>query len=409
MIKRTFKGTKIACYAGYFVQAIINNLAPLLFVIFSNQFNIDLGTIGSLILINFATQMLVDALSIKLIDKVGYKRITVCAHLLAFLGLLMLGILPKLTTHHYFAIAISLITSAIGSGMIEVAISPIVESIPSDRKEADMSLLHSFYCWGQMTVVALSTLFIKLLGDEYWYILPIIWAIIPLVNLFNFLTVPFMPPIKEDNITPIKTLFKSKIFLIAMVLMFCAGASELAMSQWSSFFAEEGLRVSKFMGDLLGPCLFAILMGFGRLFYGIKGDKINLIKIMTAFSVLCIVCYLTASISSIPIISLIACALTGLSISLFWPGTLSLAAKAFPNGSGGVFGTLALLGDLGCATGPWIVSMISMLSKSENHLLSNGDAIKFGLGFGCVFPIIMIISLALLKKYTNKDIDIKQT
>ena len=213
MIKRTFKATKIACYAGYFAQAIINNLAPLLFVIFSNQFNIDIGTIGSLILINFATQMTVDAVSVKLIDKVGYKKITVSAHLLAFIGLFMLGVLPHFTAHPFFMIAVSLIISAIGSGLIEVTISPIVESIPSERKEADMSLLHSFYCWGQMTVVALSTIFIKLAGDNYWFVLPIVWSIIPLVNLFNFLTVPFMPPIKEEHITPVKVLLKSKIFI----------------------------------------------------------------------------------------------------------------------------------------------------------------------------------------------------
>lgn len=408
MIKRTFKATKIACYAGYFVQAIINNLAPLLFVIFSNQFNIDIGTIGSLILINFATQMTVDAVSVKLIDKVGYRKITVTAHLLAFIGLLMLGILPYFTANPFFMIAISLIVSAIGSGLIEVAISPIVESIPSDRKEADMSLLHSFYCWGQMTVVALSTIFIKLAGDNYWFVLPIIWSIIPLVNLFNFLTVPFMPPIKEEHITPVKVLLKSKIFIVAMVLMFCAGASELAMSQWSSFFAEEGLRVSKFTGDLLGPCLFAVLMGFGRLFYGIKGEKINLIRIMSVLSVLCIVCYLTAAVSKVPIVSLIACAVTGLSISLFWPGTFSLAAKAFPNGSGGVFGILALLGDLGCGSGPWFVSLISVWAKNSNPLLSDGDALKFGLGFGCIFPIILLINLFLLGKFLKKDVDTRK-
>lgn len=409
MVKRTFKATKIACYAGYFVQAIINNLAPLLFVIFSKQFNIGLGTIGSLILINFLTQMTVDAISIKLIDKIGYKRIIIVAHLLAFLGLLMLGILPNFTSRPFWAIAASIVVSAIGSGIIEVTVSPIVESLPSERKEADMSLLHSFYCWGQMAVVALTTLFIKLTGDEYWFVLPVIWSLIPLVNMVNFLSVPFMPPIAEENLTPFRVLLKSKAFLIAMVLMFCAGASELAMSQWSSFFAEEGLNVSKFMGDLLGPCLFAVLMGCGRLFYGIMGEKINLIKIMSLFSVLCIVCYLTASLSDIPILSLAACALTGLSICLFWPGTFSLTAKAFPNGSGGVFGTLALLGDLGCASGPWLVSILSMLAKKNNASITDGGALKFGLGFGCIFPIILLVCLFALKKYSQKSIDTKES
>ncbi len=407
MAKRTFKGTKIACYTGYFVQAIVNNLAPLLFVIFSERYNIDLTTIGSLILINFVTQMIIDILSVKIVDKIGFKRIVVSSHFFAFAGLVMLGILPELTSHHFIAIAASLVVSAIGSGMIEVTISPIVESLPSDKKAADMSLLHSFYCWGQMLVVALSTLYIKLAGGENWNILPIIWSVIPLVNMFNFMSVPFMPPIEEEEIVPVKKLLKSKAFIVAMIIMFCAGASELAMSQWSSFFAEEGLHVSKFTGDLLGPCLFAVLMGAGRLFYGLYGDKIDLIKIMSAFSVLCIICYLTASFSHNSTVSLLACAVTGLSISLFWPGTFSLAAKKFPNGSGGLFGILALLGDIGCGTGPWLISYISSAFKSANPALSEGAALKNGLAFGCIFPIILIIGLIVLKKDTDKTDKVK--
>lgn len=407
MAKRTFKGTKIACYTGYFVQAIVNNLAPLLFVIFSERYNIDLTTIGSLILINFVTQMIIDILSVKIVDKIGFKRIVVSSHFFAFAGLVMLGVLPEFTSHHFIAIAASLVVSAIGSGMIEVTISPIVESLPSDKKAADMSLLHSFYCWGQMLVVALSTLYIKLAGGENWNILPIIWSVIPLVNMFNFMSVPFMPPIEEEEIVPVKKLLKSKAFIVAMIIMFCAGASELAMSQWSSFFAEEGLHVSKFTGDLLGPCLFAVLMGAGRLFYGLYGDKIDLIKIMSAFSVLCIICYLTASFSHNSTVSLLACAVTGLSISLFWPGTFSLAAKKFPNGSGGLFGILALLGDIGCGTGPWLISYISSAFKSANPALSEGAALKNGLAFGCIFPIILIIGLIVLKKDTDKTDKVK--
>ncbi len=407
MAKRTFKGTKIACYTGYFVQAIVNNLAPLLFVIFSERYNIDLTTIGSLILINFVTQMIIDILSVKIVDKIGFKRIVVSSHFFAFAGLVMLGILPELTSHHFIAIAASLVVSAIGSGMIEVTISPIVESLPSDKKAADMSLLHSFYCWGQMLVVAFSTLYIKLAGGENWNILPIIWSVIPLVNMFNFMSVPFMPPIEEEEIVPVKKLLKSKAFIVAMIIMFCAGASELAMSQWSSFFAEEGLHVSKFTGDLLGPCLFAVLMGAGRLFYGLYGDKIDLIKIMSAFSVLCIICYLTASFSHNSTVSLLACAVTGLSISLFWPGIFSLAAKKFPNGSGGLFGILALLGDIGCGTGPWLISYISSAFKSANPALSEGAALKNGLAFGCIFPIILIIGLIVLKKDTDKTDKVK--
>ena len=253
-----------------------------------------------------------------------------------------------------------------------------------------------------MLVVALSTVFIKLAGGENWNILPIIWSVVPLINMFNFMSVPFMPPMEDDEIIPVKKLLKSKAFIVAMIIMFCAGASEIAMSQWSSFFAEEGLHVSKLMGDLLGPCLFAVLMGAGRLFYGLYGDKIDLVKIMSALSVLCIACYLTASLSNSSTVSLLACAVTGLSISLFWPGTFSLAAKRFPNGSGGLFGILALLGDIGCGTGPWLISFISSAYKSANPALSEGAALKSGLAYGCIFPIILIIGLIVLKKDTDK-------
>lgn len=402
---RTFKGTKVACYIGYIVQAIVNNLSPLLFVIFSKQFNISLETIGSLILINFVSQMFVDLISVKIVDKIGYKKIIVISHLCAFLGLMLLGILPTVFKNKFAAICIATVISAVGSGMIEVTVSPIVESIPSKRKTADMSLLHSFYCWGQMAVVAFSTLFIRIAGENCWYALPIIWAFLPLLNMLNLLSVPFMPTVPDDVRTPIKTLLKSKFFITAMIIMLCAGASELAMSQWSSFFAESGLGVSKITGDLLGPCLFAVFMGTGRLLYGIFGERMNLIRSMLICAVLCVCCYVTASVVKIPLAALLACAVTGFSVSLFWPGTFSLAARLYENGGAGMYGILAILGDTGCATGPWLISLISTASQNSGLTFSDGEAIKFGLGFGAVFPIIIIAGLLFIGKTVKKPID----
>ncbi len=402
---RTFKGTKVACYIGYIVQAIVNNLSPLLFVIFSKQFNISLETIGSLILINFVSQMFVDLISVKIVDRIGYKKIIVISHLCAFLGLMLLGILPTVLNNKFSAICIATVVSAVGSGMIEVTVSPIVESIPGERKTADMSLLHSFYCWGQMSVVAISTVFIRIAGEEYWYALPIIWAFLPLLNMLNLLSVPFMPTVPDGVRTPIKTLLKSKVFITAMVIMLCAGASELAMSQWSSFFAESGLGVSKITGDLLGPCLFAVFMGTGRLLYGIFGEKMNLIRSMLICAVLCVCCYITASVVKAPFAALLACAVTGFSVSLFWPGTLSLAARLYENGGAGMYGILAILGDTGCATGPWLISLISTASQNSGLTLSDGEALKFGLGFGAVFPIIIIAGLLFIGKTMKKPID----
>ena len=281
-MQRTYKGTTIACYAGYFVQAIINNLSPILFIVFQEEFGISLAQIGSLILINFLSQTVVDLISVKVVDRIGYKKVILASHACATAGLILLGTLPRFVSAPFPALVLATVISAMGSGMIEVTISPIVDAIPSNKKEADMSLLHSFYCWGQMTVVALSTLFVWFAGNSYWYVLPLVWACVPFVNLLNFATLPFPKTLKEEEKIPLRKLFSERNFRIAMLLMLCAGASELAMSQWSSFFAETGLGVTKVMGDLLGPCLFAVFMGLGRLLFGIYGDRLDLKKLCSS-------------------------------------------------------------------------------------------------------------------------------
>lgn len=400
--QRTYKETTIACYIGYFIQAIINNLSPILFIIFRQEFGISLSDIGSLILINFLSQTIVDIISVKIVDRVGYKSIILLSHFCAFLGLLLLGTLPRYSTAPFAALVLATVVSALGSGMIEVTISPIVDAIPSEKKAADMSLLHSFYCWGQMAVVGLSTIFIRLAGNRFWFVLPLLWALVPLVNLLNFSTLPFPRTLKEDEKIPLRKLLTSKNFVVAMLLMLCAGASELAMSQWSSYFAEAGLGVSKFMGDLLGPCLFAVFMGLGRLLFGIYGSRLDLKKAMFFCAGLCIVCYTVTALSRNPLLSLLSCALTGFSISLFWPGTFSLVSGLYPNGGAAMFGVLAIFGDIGCSLGPWLIGFISTAAQSGNAALTDGTALKFGLGFGNLFPLLTIVGLLLLRTHKNK-------
>ena len=402
-MQRTFKGTTVACYIGYFVQAIINNLSPILFIIYREQLGVSLNAIGSLILINFLSQTVVDVISVKVVDRLGYRKIILASHICAAFGLCLLSVLPRVMPA-FAGLVIATVISALGSGMIEVTISPIVDAIPSARKQADMSLLHSFYCWGQMAVVALSTLFIRLFGEQFWYVLPMLWAFIPLGNLFNFSTLPFPKTLQEDEKTPVRRLLTSRYFIIAMILMFCAGASELAMSQWSSYFAEAGLGVGKFMGDLLGPCLFAVFMGMGRLLFGLYGHKLNLKKALLCCAALCIACYTVTAVSPNPLLSLFGCALTGLSVSLFWPGTFSLVSELYPKGGAAMFGVLAILGDLGCSLGPSIVSFISTAVQSANAALTDGEALKIGLGFGNLFPIMIILGLLLLKN-RKKSVD----
>ena len=397
---RTFQGTKIACYIGYIVQGIINNIAPLLFVIFSNKFNISLAKLSLLITINFGTQLIVDTLSIRFVDKIGYKRLAIISQAITFIGLSCLSILPNILNNSYIGVVIAIMLSAIGSGLTEVIISPIVESIPGEKKTAEMSLLHSFYCWGQVIVVALTTFMIKILGNDLWYIAPAVWAIIPLFNTFNFASVPIVPNLTKEERTPFFKMLLSKQFILCIVIMICSGASEIAMSQWSSYFAEAGLKVSKMTGDLLGPCLFAVFMGLGRMIFGFIGEKINLKIALCCSAGFCAICYLFTSIINNPIVSLIMCAITGLSVSIMWPATLSLAARLFSKAGGAMYSVLALSGDTGCTLGPWFISFISLKFSLNN----GGEALKTGLGFGAFFPVLMIIAILLLN-YKKFSID----
>lgn len=398
MKNRTFNGTKTACYTGYIVQGIINNIAPLLFVIFSDKFNITLDKLSLLITINFATQLLVDTLSIKFVDLIGYKPLAIISQGIAFIGLSCLGILPNIMSNPYIGIVISIILSAIGSGITEVIISPIVESIPGEKKTAEMSLLHSFYCWGQVFVVLLTTIMIKIMGNDLWHVAPIIWSIIPLCNTINFISVPIQPNLTKEEKTPFFKLLFSKQFILCIVIMICSGASEIGMSQWSSYFAEAGLKVSKMTGDLLGPCLFAVLMGTGRMIFGFVGEKINLKTALCGSAGLCALCYLGTCFINNAVISLLVCALTGLSVSIMWPATLSLAAKLFPKGGGSMYSVLALSGDTGCTSGPWVISYISIRFAEG---VSSAESLKTGLGFGAFFPILMIFAILLLNIKKN--------
>ncbi len=388
-MRYTYKHTLRACYLGYITQAIVNNLAPLLFIIFQNQYHISFEMIGRLILINFGTQIVADILSVKYVDRIGYRKAAVMAHIFCSIGLMSLGVLPLIMPVPYMGLVIAVMIYAIGGGIIEVLVSPIVEFLPGDEKASAMSLLHSFYCWGQVGVVLLTTLLLKVIGSSYWFVLPILWAFIPLYNIKNFLKVPIIEPHEDAPTMSIGELLSTRGFVIALVLMLCAGASEITMSQWSSLFAEKGLQVPKVVGDLLGPCFFAVLMGIGRSIYGIWGHKINLNRALMASGILCVICYAVTIFVQNPFISLLGCAVTGLSVSLMWPGTFSLTSATYPMGGTAMFGMLAIFGDIGAAVGPWIAGVVSD---------AVGLGLKAGLLVAIVFPIMLVIGVMLLKK-----------
>lgn len=403
---QNFKNTVFACYRGYITQGIVNNLSPLFFVLFQNKFGISYSLISALILCNFVTQIITDMLSVKYVDRIGYRKSAVIAHALAFLGLVMQGTLPNVLPAPYVGLVLATIVNGVGGGLIEVIISPIVDSCPGDAKASAMSLLHSFYCWGQVGVVLITTLLLRLIGEDLWFIIPILWSLLPLYNLFRFLKVPLMPTVPEEEKTPLKTLFTSKIFLVALLLMLCAGASELAMSQWSSLFAERALGVTKVIGDLLGPCLFAVFMGIGRTIYGVWGEKIHLTGAMVFCAALCILCYLGTALFENPWLSLLSCALCGFSVSLMWPGTFSLTSAAYPKGGTAMFGILAVLGDVGCSVGPALMGAVSgavsgnaNIAASFPNLTADQLGLKSGMLFSAVFPAFILIGVLLLTRF----------
>lgn len=407
----TYKHTTFSCYRGFITQAIINNLTPLFFYIFHFSFDISYEQLGFLIIANFTTQLIADIWATKYADRVGYRKCMVAAHGLSFIGFVLLGTLPLLLNNAYIGLIISVIIYAIGGGLLEVIISPIIEALPNDNKEASMSLLHSFYCWGQMAVVFISTFLIWVLGRDLWFILPLIWSLFPLYNMFTFLHVPILPLIDDGKGMKIKELFSSPAFYLFMLIMICAGSSELTMSQWSSFFAEKGLGVPKLVGDLLGPGLFALYMAIGRVLYGLWGNRLPLKKCLIVSSFLCIVTYTITVFSPSPLLALFSCSLTGITVALMWPGTLSLSSTSFPRGGTLMFGILAICGDIGCSIGPWITGKISdYLAKSDKLLNAWPNigldaeqiAIRIGLLAAIIFPLLMLLGLLLARKKPDR-------
>lgn len=385
---KNYRKTLIACYLGFITQAISANFAPLLFLKFHKDYSISLGKIALISTMFFLTQLVIDILCAQFVDRIGYRKCVVVSELCSALGLVGLAFLPDICHDPFTGIIISVIVYATGSGLIEVLCSPIVEACPFEHKEAVMSLLHSFYCWGSVCVVLLSTLFFAVFGIESWRWLACIWALIPLYNIYNFATCPIEHLVEDGESMKITGLFRVPLFWISIILMVCAGASELAMAQWASAYAESAIGLSKMAGDLAGPCMFAITMGISRVIYGKYGDRMNLMSFMLGSGALCLVCYLMASISESPLVGLLGCIICGFSVGIMWPGTISISSKQLPTGGTAMFALLAMAGDLGGAFGP---SLVGSITQNAN------DNLQKGMLAGCVFPLVLILSLLFMK------------
>lgn len=391
-----YQSTIYACFVGYVVQAIVNNFAPLLFLTFHNTYGIPLEKITFLITFNFGLQLLIDLGSVSFADKIGYRASMIIAHSMAAVGLILMTILPERTSDPFIGLLIAVMIYAVGGGLLEVLLSPIVEACPTENKEKAMSLLHAFYCWGYVGVVLISTIFFSVFGIQNWKIMAFLWALVPFLNMFAFFKVPIAPLVEEGEAgLGLKELFRIKLFWVLMMMMLCAGACEQAVAQWASTLAESGLGVSKTVGDLAGPMLFALLMGCARTFYGKWGEKIELEKFMYASGILCVISYLIIAIIPIPALGLAGCALCGLSVGILWPGAFSMASASIRNGGTAMFAMLALAGDLGCSGGPTVAGTMAGLL---------GDNLRMGVLAAIIFPVLLLISLKLRKKFWGAGI-----
>lgn len=391
---KKYRKTLAACYLGFITQSIAANFAPLLFLTFQSSYGVSLEQVALIPTVFYLTQLVVDLGATKFADKIGYRICVVASQVFSVTGLMLLAILPEMLPAPFVGILCAVVLYAIGSGLVEVLVSPIVEACPFENKEGMMSLLHSFYCWGAVGVILGSSLFFVLFGTENWQILTLIWALVPLVNIFLFLTCPMERLVEEGESLPLRKLLRLPLLWMMILLMICAGASEAAMAQWASAFTESALGVSKTVGDLAGPCLFAVSMGASRVLYGKTSERLNLAKAMLLCGLLCVVCYLLASLSPFPVLGLAGCALCGFGVGIMWPGTISLSSQGCPRGGIAMFAFLALAGDFGGTVGPALVGNISELA---------GGNLKTGLLVATVFPAVLVLGLLILKKKHRKN------
>ena len=384
---RKYQRTLTACYLGFVTQSISANFAPLLFLTFQSTYGISLDRIALIPVVFYLTQLLVDLGASRFADKIGYRICVVASQVVSAAGLVLLAVLPEILPAPFPGILIAVVFYAIGSGLVEVLVSPIVEACPFENKDGMMSLLHSFYCWGAVGVILGSTLFFAVFGTENWRILTLIWALVPLVNIFQFLTCPIERLVEEGGNLPLRRLLRLPLLWLMILLMICSGASEATMAQWASAFTESALGVSKTIGDLAGPCLFAVFMGIARMLYGKMSGKLNLVRTMLFSGILCVACYLLASLSPLPLLGLTGCALCGFSVGIMWPGTISLSSQKCPQGGTAMFALLALAGDFGGTVSPAIVGGFSELA---------GGNLKIGLLTATVFPLLLVAGILIL-------------
>lgn len=404
---KSYQLTTISCFVGIFCQAVSSNITAILFIPLMTLYGLSYVHLGLLVGINFTTQVLVDIIASRLVDRYGFRVFVLPSDILAVIGLVLFGLTPVLFDNILTGLVFSTIIFSASCGLQEVMLSPIVNAIPHNDKGPAMALMHSFYAWGQVATIIITTLFLFFFGIENWQVIVFLWALVPLVNFFMFLAAPFPGVIHENQRMTMRDLILKPFYLVALLAIMGGAATELVMNQWSSTFSEKVLELPKVTGDILGMCGFAVFLGLGRVLYGRYGSKINMNNVLVGSAAAAVVCYIAVAISPLPAISLAACAVCGLAASLLWPGTLVITAEKYPLAGAWIFAILAAAGDIGAASGPFAAGVITDLTRqmpsilqfaASLQLLPDQFAIRIAILLSAIFPLFTLACHWFLKQ-----------
>ena len=389
---QNYKITKYTCYLFYVLQGTLLNLTPLLFVPLMEQYGLSYMKLGALASVNFATQLIVDIVLSKLTDKHRYRISLRLSASAAFIGYMIFAWAPGRLGDPYTWLLIGTVVYSIGAGLMEITISPLIHALPDKAKGKSMAILHSFYAWGVVLTVIVSTSVLAIIGRDKWNFIVTGWLIVPVIGFILSCIMPVPKPESGENertAGSFRILIKPA-FILFLAMIFFGSCAEAVMTQWSSAFLERAVGLDKLIGDIAGMSMFALMLGLCRMASAALDKKISLSTYMMLGTIGAVICYIIVSVSNVAAVSLIFCALTGFMVGMLWPGTLVLAADAFPKAGAWLFAYLAVAGDLGGVFGPWITGAIA-----------DRSGLNAGLGAAAIFPVIGLICMIIYKRRTR--------
>ncbi|MCI8600772.1 MAG: MFS transporter [Oscillospiraceae bacterium] len=406
-----YRATVRACYLGNLLQSC-GAIFAILFVPLRTLYGLTYTQYGLLVSVNFIVQVCSDILFSKPVERLGFRPFAVLSPILTSTGLVLFALAPVLFPGNvFFGFCVGMFVFAAAAGLQELLLSPILDGVPmpEEKKKKAMSLLHSFFAWGQIGAVLITTLLVWVLKAEQWQLITVLWALPPLVNVFLFAKAPLDAKVSAGNAMSLKQLFTSKIFLVVLLAIIFGGAAEVTMSQWASAFIEKGLNLPKLLGDMLGVCGFSLMLGLGRTLYGLKGDSISIHKVMIFGSLGAFCLYLLAALSGSPFVGMAACGLTGFCVSMLWPGSIVVASRELPLAGASMFALMSAGGDLGSSAASFLTGQVAdrveamgLTSFMGSAVTPEQAALRAGLFFAALFPICCFGINILLQWMTEK-------